>query len=100
MGERSYAVVWSSGDAVRSGRLEQFSDRFDLCGRETRVSISFAELLGVEIAREPEDRLRGLPVLVLRGREGASIRIGSLEGAGVLHELARHAERAGLAVIA
>ena len=66
MGKRSYAVVWSSGDDIRSGRLEQFADRFDLCGRETRVSIPFAELLGAAIARDPADRLRGLPVLVLR----------------------------------
>ncbi len=95
---RSYAVVWSSGDEIGSGRLDPFADRFDLCGRERSFSIRFSELLGAAIARGQGERLRGLPVLVLRRTSGAAVRIATLEGAGVLHELAQHVERAGLAV--
>jgi hypothetical protein len=95
---RSYAVVWSSGGEVGSGRLDPFPDRLELCGREPTFSIAFSELLGAVIARSKGDRLRGLPVLVLRGRGGTSLRIASLEGPGRLHELAQHVERAGLAV--
>ncbi len=95
---RSYAVLWSSGDDIRTGRLDPYSDRLHLCGRDRSFSITFSELSSAAIARGQRDRLRGLPVLVLRRIVGAPVRIASLEGAGVLHELARHVEHAGLAV--
>ena len=95
---RSYAVLWSSGRDIRTGRLDPHSDRLDLCGRERSFSIPFSNLRSAAIARGQGDRLRGLPVLVLRRIVGAPIRIASLEGPGVLHELAAHVERAGLVV--
>jgi hypothetical protein len=95
---RRYAVVWSDGDAVVSGRLEPLADRFELRGRDKRLTIPFSGLAGASIARRDADRLRGLPVLALRLREGTIFRIASLEGAGTLHELAHHVERAGLAI--
>jgi hypothetical protein len=91
--ERSYAVVWSSGEEIGSGRLDPFPDRLDLWGRDHSLSIPFSELLGAAIARGQGDRLRGLPVLVLRRTVGAPVRIASFGGAGVLHELAQHVER-------
>jgi len=96
--KRSYAVVWSEGDAIGSGRLEPYADRFDLQGREGRVTIRFSDLAAAALARGPRERLRGLPVLALRRRSGAAVRVASLEGVGVLHELVQHVERAGLAV--
>ena len=96
---RSYAVVWGTGDEVASGRLEPFADRLDLCGREGSISIPFSELRGAAIARGRSERLRRLPVLVLRRASGASVRIASLEGAGVLLELAELVDRAGLKVV-
>lgn len=95
---RRYAVVWSIGSRTVSGRLEVGVDRFELCGRNERVSIPFAELADAKIARRQADRLRGLPVLLLRRRDGAPVRIASLQGAGILHELVQHTERAGLTV--
>jgi hypothetical protein len=89
---RSYAVVWSDGDELGSGRLEACGDRFELHGRETRLSIPFSEVAGASIARRQVDRLRGLPVLLLRRGESGPVRIASLEGPGVLHELARYVE--------
>jgi hypothetical protein len=94
----SYAVVWSGDDGVASGRLEPCADGFELYGRHRRSSIPFGDLVGASIARRHADRLRGLPVLVLLTRSGVRVRIASLEGAGVLHELAQHVERAGLPV--
>ena len=97
---RSYAVVWSGEEHTGSGGLVVRDDRFELCGRDEHVSILFSELDGASIGRRRPDRLRGLPTLVLRARDGASLRVASLEGAGVLYELAQHVERAGLKVVA
>ena len=86
----SYAVVWSDGDQLGSGRLEACGDRFELHGREADLSIPFSQLAGATIARRQVDRLRGLPVLLLRRSDSKPVRIASLEGPGVLHELARY----------
>lgn len=98
--KQSYAVVWSSGTELGSGRLEPHTDRFELHGRGEGLSIAFSELAGASIARCQADRLRGLAVLLLRRREQEPVRIASLEGPGVLYELAQHVERAGLSVAA
>ena len=98
--KRSYAVIWSTGEGIGSGRLEPRADRFELYGRSRPSSILFADLAGVSIARGPADRLRGLPVLMLLPRRGASTRIASLEGTGVLYELVQQVERSGLTVAA
>ena len=89
---RSYAVVWSDGDTLGSGRLEACGDRFEFHGRESRVSIPFSEVAAASIARRQMDRLRGLPVLLLTRGDRAPVRIASLEGPGVLYELARYVE--------
>jgi hypothetical protein len=92
----SYAVVWSRNGTVEPGRLEPHADRFDLCDRGGRSSVLFAELTGASLTRTNGDRLRGLPVLVLRTNAGRPLRIASLEGIGVLHELVQHVAQAGL----
>jgi hypothetical protein len=92
--KRSYAVVWSSNGAVQAGRLEPFADRFELHGRERRLSVRFAELSSAAIERQGSERLLGLPVLSLRLRDDPAVRIASLEGAGFLGELADFIEHA------
>jgi hypothetical protein len=94
-----YAVVWSADGNTGSGRLEAGQGRFDLFGRDERFSIVFSELAGASIARHQADRLRGLPALVLRRPDGGTVRIASLEGAGVLQELTQHVQRSGLTVV-
>jgi hypothetical protein len=96
----SYAVVWSAGGTVQAGRLEPFADRFELHGRERRLSIRFAELSSAAIGRRTGERLLGLPVLSLCLRDDPPVRIASLEGAGTLHELAERIQRAGRPVAA
>jgi hypothetical protein len=93
--KRSYAVVWSSEGDVGSGRLDSLTDRFELSGRDSRFSVLFSDLADATIARGNGERLRGLPVLLLRRRTGAAVKIASLEGVAVLHELAQHVLGAG-----
>jgi hypothetical protein len=85
----SYAVVWSTGSDIHSGSLEAGSDQLVLDGRDRSHVVLFSAVVGAWIARGPADRLRGLPALVLALRDGSTLRIASLEGAGVLHEVAQ-----------
>jgi hypothetical protein len=54
----------------------------------------------VRIARRADDRIRGLPVLVLRRHEGDAVLVASLEGASVLRELMEHIVASGPTVAA
>ena len=81
---------------MASGRLDSLADRFELEGRGQHLSIPFVELEHVSIARGPNDRLRGLPVLELSRAGLPPLRIASLEGTGALHELFARVERAGV----
>jgi hypothetical protein len=99
--KHSYAVLWGTDEDTGPGRLDPLQDRFELQGRNRRLSIPFADLVGASIARGQEDRLRGLPVLALSLRKGSpTVRIASLEGAAVLHELADRVKHSGLTVFA
>lgn len=93
---RTYAVVWEQQQVVASGGLTILPDGFELHGRDRRLSIAFSDVLAASIARGRRERLRGLPVLVLR-LQGADepLRIASLEGLGGIHELAVRVEAAG-----
>jgi len=95
----SYAVIWRDDGGVGSGCLEPRDDSFELSGRGRSLSIAFAGLTGASIGRTPAERLRGLPVLRFLMRGGSAISVASLEGPGVLHELAEHVERSGLRVV-
>jgi hypothetical protein len=94
---RSYAVVWENGARVDSGRLEPGFDSLRLVGRERLLAVSYAGLADVTIARRADERLRGLPVLVLRRHDGGEVRVASLEGAPVLRELLEHIVASGVA---
>jgi len=96
----SYAVIWRDDGGVRSGCLKPRDDSFELSARGRSLSIMFSGLAGASIGRAPAERLRGLPVLCLLTCGGAAISVASLEGPGVLRELAEHVERSGLSVAA
>ena len=89
----THAVVWSSDGGRTSGRLESFSDRFELIGRDRRLTLLFSDLVGMTIARDRAERLLGMPVLALERRDGDSVRIAALEGPGLLHDLAARIEQ-------
>jgi hypothetical protein len=98
--KRAYAVIWDDGAEVTSGRLEFLADRLEFHGRARHVALPFSDVRTASIVREHDHRLRGLPALTVRLRSGAVVRIATLEGAGVLHELAAHVHAAGLDVVA
>ncbi len=81
-----------------SGGLTVQPEGFELHGRDQHVSVPFSDVSEASIARASHDRLRGLPVLMLLMAAGGQLRIASLEGLGVLHELAADVEAAGLQV--
>jgi hypothetical protein len=95
---RRYAVLWSGCGSDGSGRLDVLADRFELHGRTTLLTVAFAEVDRVAIARGADDRLRGLPVLSLDCRGVGDLRIASLEGTGALYEIASFVDGASLAV--
>lgn len=82
-----YAVTWSQDSVLESGRLETYRDRLELHGRSCVTVIPFGDVTTGAIERGPADRLHGLPVLSLRLADDSVVRIASLEGPGVLHEL-------------
>lgn len=89
----THAVVWSSDGTRSAGRLESFPDRFELVGRDRRLTLRFSDLTDVSIARDRGDRLLGMPVLTLQRSAGDPVRIAALEGPGLLHDLAARIER-------
>ena len=82
------AVLWTLHGNVHSGRLEAMPDRLELTARGIAFSIPVASIREFGIERGPADRIRGLAVLTLSLVEGDVVRIASLQGTGVLHELA------------
>ena len=95
---QTYAVVWDQEHVVVSGGLTVQPEGFELHGRDEHVSVAFSDVREVSIARASHDRLRGLPVLMLHMAAGGQLRIASLDGLGVLHELAADVDAAGLQV--
>lgn len=94
-----YAVVWSDGEAVRTGRLDVLPDRLELHGRDGEQAVPFAEVADVAIGRCTVERLRGMPALVLDLRDGSRVRIASLGKPGILHELAQLVAASGTCAI-
>ena len=90
--QSTYAVVWRErGGQLCAGRLELRPDALRLAGRGGGGSVTrelaYAELCGARIGRSSEERLEGLPALVLTLREGGRLLVGSITGLGALIEL-------------
>src|SRR5918996_818751 len=89
MGVTTYAVSWQDpGLAPDCGRLEVHPQRVLFEGSNGPRTVGFDELSSVRVSRSPEERRAGRPTLVLERRSGEAIRIGSLDGPGVVLELA------------
>jgi hypothetical protein len=92
----NYAVMWTDGGPVYAGKLELGDGDIVLEARggsgETHRVRLMRPLTGLRIARDAKSRLDGRPVLVLNAAEGA-LRLASLDGSGVLLEVA---ERLGM----
>lgn len=104
MGAMSYAVVWQDvheeGEApIYAGKLELDEGRLRLegvsrSGRSCLRSLRYEELGDLHMAKASE-RLGGRPTLVVEPSDGEPLRVGTVDGRGLLPELAeRLSERA------
>jgi hypothetical protein len=90
----SYAVLWSEPrQEVETGKLELEPAGLRFEGsrgrRPARVHrLCYREIEGVRIGRKPQDRLSGLPSVVLDLAAGGLLRIGLVDAPGVRAELA------------
>jgi hypothetical protein len=83
----TWAVLWTLHGRVHAGSLELHEDRLEFRTRGRAVAVPLDSIAQFTIERGPAVRLNGLPVLTLFLVEGDVIRLASLEGVGVLHEL-------------
>lgn len=90
----SYAVVWREAGGPRyAGKLElgPTALRLQGTGPEGRLSVKrllYEDLSAVKVGRGAEERIDGRPSLVLEQRAGGRIYVVSLDGLGIVHELA------------
>jgi hypothetical protein len=91
----SYAVLWSEpGEPVRAGKLELELEGLCFEGaRGTRSArhvhrLAYEDIDAVHVGRGPRERLAGRPALVIDRFVGGPLRIGSVQGVGMLTELA------------
>jgi hypothetical protein len=96
----SYAVLWSDpDDSVEAGKLELEPNALRFEGsRGTRAAphvhrVFYEDIESVHVGRELRERLAGRPALVLGLAVGGPCRIGSIDGPGILNELAERLGR-------
>jgi hypothetical protein len=85
----TFAILWTLHGRVHSGSLEVLADRILLGTRGRTFSMPISSIASFTIERGPAVRLSGLAVLTLQLEDGVTVRVASLEGTAVLHELAR-----------
>jgi hypothetical protein len=92
--KRSYAIIWSRSDErVYAGRLEIGETAVRILGaaaqrRARAEEIPLSEIVAVTPVRRRSDRLRHLPTIAVRLREGAPIFVATVDEAGRSGELA------------
>jgi hypothetical protein len=86
--KRTCAILWALHGRVHAGGLEVHDDRLQFRSRGRSLGIPLDSIAQFTIERGPAVRINGLPVLSLRLVEGDVLRLASLEGVGLLHELA------------
>jgi hypothetical protein len=95
----SYAVIWSDPvEDVEAGKLELEPNalRFEgthgaAAGRVHRVY--YEDIEAVHVGREAAERVAGKPSIVLDLAVGGPLRIASINGPGMVSELAEHLAR-------
>jgi hypothetical protein len=81
-------VIWAFHGTMSSGRIELGEDRVTLASKDRTLSFRRSSIAMFAIERAAGRRLRGLPALVIRLREGDVVRLASLGGVGSLQQLA------------
>jgi hypothetical protein len=91
--EESYAVSWQGFDGrEHTGRLDLGPTALRLEGGNgggpVVFDLAYADLDDVHVTRRLEERLRGLPTLVLRSHAGDTMRLATIAAPGALADLA------------
>ena len=91
--EPSYAVVWRDpAERLCAGRADVRPHALSLRGRRhdgaVAVAVGYPTLATVRVGRSDDERLDGVPTLVLALRDGGVVLVASLADAGALIELA------------
>lgn len=81
-------VVWTLHGKTSSGRVDVSADRLTLTSKGRAFSFPLRCVASFGIERAPSLRLRGLPVLRLRLRQGDTVVVASMGGPGSLLQLA------------
>lgn len=91
----SYAVLWSEAtDGVQAGKLELEPNGLRFEGSRVPSSrplvhrVFYEDIESVHVGRTVGERLGGRPALVLDLAVGGPLRIGAIDGLGILTELA------------
>jgi hypothetical protein len=91
----SYAVLWNeANEGVQAGKLELEPNalRFEGSSGARKLPlvhrVFYEDIESVRVGRRVAERLAGKPALVLELAVGGPLRIGSVDGIGVLTELA------------
>jgi hypothetical protein len=82
------AIVWTLDGRRYSGSLEVLADRVELRSRGRTLVVPLESIEKLEIERGAQDRIHGLAVLKLTLVGDVVVRVASLQGMGVLHQLA------------
>jgi sulfide:quinone oxidoreductase len=91
----SYAICWREGDGtVHVGKLEVDDGYLALDGPQ-HLSIAIDEIVGVRIGRLLDERVCGLPSLVVERAGGVAVFVTSPVGFGSVQELAQLLDPAG-----
>lgn len=84
----TFAVLWTINGEVHTGSLELCDDRLELHARTRALTVPLSAITEFEIERGASVRINGLAVLKLALSGGMVVRLASLQGMGVLHQLA------------
>jgi hypothetical protein len=85
----TYAVTWRGPTGlVHAGKLELGAAALTLEGGSARRTLRYDELSEVHVGRGSDERLQGRPALVLQGGAGETLYVSSVNGPGVVVEIA------------
>jgi hypothetical protein len=84
----TFAVLWTHNGQVHTGSVELRNDLLEFRGRTTALTVPLTAVTHFEIERSAADRINGLVALKLDLDGGVVVRVASLQGMGVLLQLA------------
>jgi hypothetical protein len=91
---RSYAVLWrEGGGSIQAGKLELGPRSLILENGKARRRLSirslvYRDLAGIRTTRDPRERIRDQPTIVLERCGGATIALAAIEPLVSVHEIA------------